>query len=143
MKTSLLVALVAGGQTTFEQTSSIFPLFLLYFIFLSGLLFSLSLSTGFIVASVEKGCLQAWLRRNNCCCSQWLLLKSLKFVLPLLRIEGYCWKCKGVADAGGCALGKEERKKGFPLLLLLACICSQLLELLMTLLLWLVHAHGA
>jgi hypothetical protein len=31
----------------------------------------------------------------------------------------------------------------FPLLLLLACICSQLLELLMTLLLWLVHAHGA
>jgi hypothetical protein len=33
-------------------------------------------------------------------------------VLPLLRIEGYCWKCKGVADAGGCALGKEERKKG-------------------------------
>jgi hypothetical protein len=44
MKTSLLVALVAGGQTTFEQTSSIFPLFLLYFIFLSGLLFSLSLS---------------------------------------------------------------------------------------------------
>jgi hypothetical protein len=64
-------------------------------------------------------------------------------VLPLLRIEGCCWKCKGVADASGCALGEEERKEVFPLLLLLACICSQLLELLMTLLLWLVHAHGA
>jgi hypothetical protein len=88
-----------------------------FLLFFSGLLFSLSLSlsTVFIVASVEEGCLQPWLRRNNCCCSLWLLLKSLKSVLPLLRIEGCCWKCKGVADARGCALGKEERKEGFPL----------------------------
>jgi hypothetical protein len=106
--------------------------------------FELKKKTIFIFLSVEEGCLQPWLRRNNCCCSRWLLLKSLKSVLPLLRIEGCCWKCKGVADASGCALGEEERKEVFPLLLLLlACICSQLLELLMTLLLWLAHAHGA
>jgi hypothetical protein len=63
MKTSLLVALEAGGQATFEQTTSVFPSFFsLYFIFPSGLFFmcslSLSLSSSFILASAEEGCLQ-------------------------------------------------------------------------------------
>jgi hypothetical protein len=45
MKTSLLVALEAGGQATFEQTTSVFPSFFsLYFIFPSGLFFMCSLS---------------------------------------------------------------------------------------------------
>ena len=74
--------------------------------------FSFSLFCFFSHASAEEGGLQPWLRRNNCCCSRCLLLKSLKFVLPLLKREGCCWKYRGVADAGGCCFrrgGKERR----------------------------------
>jgi len=71
-----------------------------------------------------------------CCWSRWLLLKLLKSVLPLLRREGCCWKCKGVAGAGSwCSRwgGKEvwpmAEMEETPMLLLLAGACSRLLEL--------------
>jgi hypothetical protein len=64
MKTSLLVALEAGGQATFEQTTSVFPSFFfpLFHISLWSFFYvfslSLSLSSSFILASAEEGCLQ-------------------------------------------------------------------------------------
>jgi hypothetical protein len=41
-----------------------------------------------------------------------LPLKPLKFVLPPLRRESYCWKCRGIANASGYCFrrgGKERR----------------------------------
>jgi hypothetical protein len=63
------------------------------------------------------------------------LFRSLKFMLPLLRGEGCCWKCRGVADADGCCFRRGGRKEESPLMLPLACIFSWLRKLLMMLLL--------
>jgi hypothetical protein len=45
-------------------------------------------------------------------------------VLPLLRREGCCWKCRGMADAGGCCFRRGGKEEGLPLLLLLLLILA-------------------